>query len=291
MRKVLSIAGATTLEIACDPLAMLITLSAMAMSTLAGALHYHQFGEPSRMAREAGLSSLLVGGLAFAVFGAVRTIRREIESGTLQMALARSVSRGGFFAAKLAGVAAATLAFFLAVWANSLVAVRGAELGARFAQGDIAKVFGPSLALGTAAMVVPLAAAALLNRFAGFRFVRTAMNLMLAVSLAGVCYRFDGSLAARQLGAAAMLVPPVLFFGAFAGAAAVRLQGNAAVALAFALAALSLPVLGAHYLPGSLAAGGSVPAGHCALAFAAAAPLVAAAVMAGTELLGGKDVA
>lgn len=277
------------LEIACDPLALLIALSALALSTFAGALHYHQFGEPSRMAREAGLSAILVPGLAFCIFSTVRTLRREIESGTVQMALAHSLSRGAFLAAKLVGVAAACLVFFATVWANSLVAVRGAELGAAAAHGDIARVWGPSLAWGVAPLVAAPVLAALLNRFAGMRFVRSATLIALAVSLAGVFYRPDPSLALRQLGVALPLLPPALFFVALSGAAAVRLSGNAAASLAFVVAALALPVFGSHYLSDALEKGGAVPWGYVAATFAAALPLTAAALLAGVELFKERD--
>ncbi len=281
---------ATLLEIACDPLALLITLSALALSTFAGALHYHQFGEPSRMAREAGVSALLIPGLAFAVFSSIRAIRREMESGTVQMALAHSVSRAGFLFAKMTGVLAAFSIFFATVWANSLVAVKGSELGALAANGDIARVWGPSLALGVAAIAVPPVLGAILNRFASLRFVRTATFLALFISLAGVFYKFDSALALRQLGLSLAVFPPVIFFMALAGAAAVRLKGNSASALSFAVMAFALPVLGAHYLPDALENGGSVPLGYLALAFAAALPLAAAAFLAGVGLFCERDL-
>ena len=107
MRQFFSIARATALEMASEPLALLLTLSAMALAVLAPIMHYHQFGEASRMARDAGLSALLVFGIAYAVFCTVKSVRREIDSGTLEMALAHPVSRAGFFLAKLTGAALA----------------------------------------------------------------------------------------------------------------------------------------------------------------------------------------
>jgi len=243
------------------------------------------------MAREAGLSAILVPGIAFAVFSSIRTIRRELESGTLQMALAHPVSRRTFLAAKLAGVLGAYGVFFVTVWASSLVAVRGAILGAAAANGDIARVWGPSLAIGTAAIVVPLAAGAVLNRFAGFRFARTAAFTALAVAATGVFYKFDAALSAAHLASSLPLVAPAVFFTVFAGAAAVRLEGNNAASLLFLVAAVSLPVLGAHYIPEAAAGGAPAPWLYAACSLLAVAPLAAAAFIAGAELFNGKDVA
>lgn len=285
-----SIVRATALEIACDALALLVTLAALALSTFAGALHYHQFGEPARMAREAGLSALMVGGIVFCVFSCVRTIRREIESQTVQMALSHSVSRGSFLCAKIAGVLAAYALFFAIVLANSMTAVRGSVLGAEMARGGIARVWGPSLAFGVAPMILPLVAAAALNRFLGMRFVKGAMALMLFVSLAGVFYRPDWGLAARQAGAALALVPPAVFFTALAGALAAKFPSNASLALSFAAVLAGLPAFGAHYLADAVSKGAPVPWGFVALTYAAASPLVAAALLAGVRLFKGMKV-
>ena len=179
MRQFFSIARATALEMASEPLALLLTLSAMALAVLAPIMHYHQFGEASRMARDAGLSALLVFGIAYAVFCTVKSVRREIDSGTLEMALAHPVSRSGFFLAKLTGAALAYLVFAVTVTAVSVTTVNGAEIGGRIAAkvGDVATVFGPSRVCAISAIVVPTVLGAVLNRFARFRFTLTATVL------------------------------------------------------------------------------------------------------------------
>ena len=91
--RIRAVIKATTLELVSEPLFFLLTVSAVGVLTIASFLHVHQFGEPSRMARDVGLSSVLIFGIVFAVFSAIRVFRREIESGTLQMALSRPISR------------------------------------------------------------------------------------------------------------------------------------------------------------------------------------------------------
>ena len=115
-RQVRAIIKATTLEVVSEPLFFLLTISAVGFLTLASFLHVHQFGEPSRMARDVGFSSVLVFGLIFAVFAAIKSFRREIESGMLQMALSHPIARRTYFLAKTAGLFASCLVFYTVVF-------------------------------------------------------------------------------------------------------------------------------------------------------------------------------
>lgn len=291
MRRHLAIVRTTALEVCSEPLAFLLTLTALGCAAVLPALHFHQFGDPSRMARDAGLSALLIVGLFYATFCTVKAYRREIESGTLQMALAASVSRAGFFLAKLAGVFLAYLVFAATVTGVALTAVTGAERGGALAAqtGDVAKMYGPSLALALAAIVLPPVAAAALNRFLRFRFVPTAALLSLALALAGACCFFSPRLAARFLGAALLLVFPAAVFMAASAAFAVRWPANAATALAGLLFAVSLPNLGDYYLSDALSRGGAVPWAYVGLAALCALPLVAAFALLGIRLFKDRD--
>ena len=175
----------TALEVISEPLTFLMLLSALAMSALAPAFHYHQFGEATRMARDAGVSALMVGGTIVALYGAMRTIRRDLESGTAAMTLSHGVSRGQYFLWKTLGVMAAYLLWTFALSLQSLVMVQGAAVGGVIAKetGDVAKVFGPSLALALVPVVLPIILAGFLHRFAHCRFVLTANVTTLILSL------------------------------------------------------------------------------------------------------------
>lgn len=293
MRRWWAIVRATALEIASEPLALLLTLSASALAVLTPAFHYHQFGEASRMARDAGLSALMVGSLAFAIFCTVKSVRREIESGTLEMALSHPVSRTAFFLSKVLGAALACLVFAVTVTAVSLTTVNGAEIGGRIAAatGDVAQLYRPSLAVAVAAVVASPVIAAALNRFARFRYSLTAVVTALVLSVAGVCYRPDAALAARFLPAAAMLVLPAVVFVTAAAAAAVRWRANAATSALGLLFAAALPALGNYYLSDALSRGGSVAWSHVALAAALTAPLVAGFALLGIHFFKGRDIA
>lgn len=292
MRRWRSIAGATALEILSEPLSLLVSVAAQVLATLAPAFHYHQFGEATRMARDSGFSALLVGVLAVAVFGTVRSFRREIESGTAQMALAHPVSRAGFFLAKTSGAACACLVVASILFATAVVMVNGAAIGGDVAAatGSLAKVWGPSLAIGVGSFLVPLAVAALLNRFARFRFVLTFFVLAFASSVAGMSYRPDVRLVARMVPVALTIVLPAAVFLALTAAAAVRFGAHATVSAAGLLFACALPFLGNYCLSDALSKGGTLPWAYVGLAALAIFPATVAFLLVGVYLFNGKDV-
>lgn len=220
-------------------------LSALALSALAPAFHYHQFGDPTRMARDAGISALVVFGAIVAVYGAIKSFRRDIESGTAAVCLSHGVSRRGFFVAKFTGLLSACAVFFLAVAADSIIIVRGAAIGGRIAaaSGDLARIWGPSLAVALCPLVLPLVLAAALNRFFRFRFVLSANLLMLFLALAGMFFRLDLPLALGHLADLAAASLPLVVWLAAASAFAVRLRTNAAAALAALVIVVQLPFL------------------------------------------------
>lgn len=245
------------------------------------------------MARDAGLSALFTCGLLVAVFGTIRSFRREIETGTLQMALAHPVSRTVFFLAKVVGITGACAVFSAIVFLTALTIVNGAAIGGEIAakSGDIAKIWGPSLALGLGTILLPLVIAAALNRFAQFRFVLTFFAFAVVLALAGAAYRLDLGLAGRLASVVALVFVFILAFLSLSAAAAVRFRANGAAAAAGLLFVLALPVIGNYYLPDALANGGSVSPVDFVFAVLAAVPAIAAFLLAGIGLINGKDVA
>ena len=294
MRGIMSVAKATALEILSEPLTLLVLLAALTMAVLAPAFHYHQFGEATRMARDAGFSALFTCGSVVAVFGTIRAFRREVESGTLQMALSHPISRGGFFIAKVVGAFVAYLAFAATVFGTSLAIVEGARVGGAIAArtGDIARLSGPFLAAGVAVMLVPLLLGAALNRFARFRFVLTALVAAFALASAagGVSAALDPALLPRYAPVALLLVPPALVLLVLSAAFAVRFRANAAAAAAGLVAALCLPAVGNYYMSDALSKGGEVSWGYVAFAALAALPAVLAFALLGLRFIGGRDV-
>ena len=292
MRRWCSIAKATALEILSEPLSLLLLVAALALATLAPAFHYHQFGEATRMARDAGFSALFTCGILVSVFGAIKSFRREIETGTAQMALSHPISRTGFFLSKVMGAAMAGAFFATVVLATLLTIVNGAAIGGALAaeKGDLAKLWGPSLAIGVGTIILPLILGALLNRFLRCRFVLTFFVCALAMSLGGACYRIDLHLAWRLAPVAVLILVMVATFLTIASAAAVRFKVNGAAAVVGVMFALCLPAVGNYYLPDALAKGGHLAWSYVGLAALSAFPLALAFLLLGICFFNGKDV-
>jgi len=292
MRRWHAIARATAFEMISEPLSLLLLISALSLAVLAPAFHYHQFGEATRMARDSGLSALFTGGLAFAVFVTIKSFRREFESGTAAMALAHSLSRGAFFTAKVAGALAAYAVYAATVAATTLVMVRGAEIGGAVAArtGDIARVWGPSFAIGVCAVVVPPIAAAALNRFARFRFVSTSFLLALLLSVGGAAYSFRASLASSLAPVMVLAAAVAPAFLCAAAAFSARFRANASAAATGLVFAAFLPCVGAYYMSDALSRGGFLPWSYVGVAAFALVPAEAAFILLGVHFLDRLDL-
>lgn len=245
MKPVKAIIKATALSIISEPLSLLLLLTALLVSTLAPAFHYHQFGDPTRMAKDAGISSLVVFALIFAATGAIKTFRREIESGTAALALSHAVSRRGFFVAKAFGVMGALSLFVLAVSANSVAIVNGASIGGKLAasNGDIARLYGPSFLIAVGVFLLPSIIAAILNRFARFRFCLTAFLLMVLFSCGSTMFRFDSKLASEIFSLDLLSATPSFIIAAAASAYASRFRINVASLLTMVTIGLMCPIM------------------------------------------------
>ena len=256
---------------------MLVLVAALVMEVLAPAFHYHQFGEPTRMACDAGVSALFTCGMVFAVFPTIRAFRREVESGTLEMALAHPVSRGGFFLAKAAGSLVAYFAFAAIVFTTSLVTVAGADIGGRIAAktGGVARLYGPCFAAALAVPVLSLVVGAALNRFARFRFVPSVFAIAAVLSAAGAVWFVVPTIAARMFGAAVPVAISATIPLAAAAAFSVRFKSNAAASACGIVVALMLPAFGNYVLSDALSGGGRVPWSYVSLVAAATVPAVA----------------
>lgn len=245
MKPIKAIIKATAFSIISEPLSLLLLLTALLVSTLAPAFHYHQFGDPTRMAKDAGVSSLVVFALIFAATGAIKTFRREIESGTAALALSHAVSRRGFFVAKALGVMGALSLFVLAVSANSVAIVNGASIGGKLAasNGDIARLYGPSFLIAVGVFLLPSIIAAILNRFARFRFCLTAFLLMVLFSCGSTMFRFDSKLASEIFSLDLLSATPSFIIAAAASAYASRFRINVASLLTMVTIGLMCPIM------------------------------------------------
>ena len=294
MRESISIIKATALEILSEPLSLLVILASLVIAVLAPAFHYHQFGEATRMARDAGLSSVLMGGLVIAVFGTIRAFRREVDSGTMAMALAHPVSRTEFFLAKTLGAGVAYLVFSAVVFLTALIIVDGAAIGGAIAakSGDIARLYGPNLAEGVGVIVLPLVVGATLNRFGSMRFVLSAfvIALLLSVVFAVLSVVRDAAGLLCLLPVATLIVLFTFVPLVAAAAFAVRFRANAAASSAGLVLILLIPAVGNYYRADALSRGGTVPWAYVGCAAFAVLPALLLFLFLGIHFINGRDI-
>ena len=250
LRAAQALAGSARREATADPASLLLLMTAVAAVHLAPAFQFHRLGEPGRLARDGGLSALLVFGGVFAAVAALRTVGREIESGVAAAALVRPVSRTMFVAAKTAGVVAAFARFAFALVAASALSAVSCVAGSRMEGDDgTACVSGVCLALGFGSEIFAVLCAALANRFGRRAFPSTCFSLVmwsqplaLAAALAFPLHReaAGDALLGQFLPAAVSVFAAVCAFACAASALSTRLRGAAAPAALALVAAASL---------------------------------------------------
>ena len=321
MRRFLALARTAALESLAEPLSAVVFLSALLTVHLAPVFHYHRFGEAARLPRECGMSALLVFGLVFATAAAVRTIGRELASGTASVALALSVPRALFHCAKTTGVFAAFSLFALADVCATLLSARSSELGAQMASlGADVRIWGPGMASGVGLTILAFVFAAAANRFLRWRFcvsacILTALAQIVAVAVAFLLGGFadKGAFlddAVRLLPAFAVLAAACLVFVALAAALATRLDSahvtailSGAVLLSFLAEYLArvrpavgcvirsmLPVLSDFWVADKLAGGGALAGAEVARLIGTAALLAALWLGIGSVLLSRREL-
>ena len=245
MRRFLAIARTAAIETMSQPLsAILFPVSVLAVHVLPS-LQYHRFGVPGRLARETGLSSLFVFGLLFAVPAAVRSIGRELESGTAAAVLALGVSRSLYFMARLSGVFAVFALFFAGVLSATLLSsfscVKASTI---FVENGVVRVWGPAFAVGVSGAILAFAVAAFLNRFANRRFCMWTCILAVTFQLPGLALIEGASPLMSALPAFSSLAAACVVYTMMAGALAIRLKANGVAMLiaAAVVAGFLMPV-------------------------------------------------
>jgi hypothetical protein len=124
LRQVAAIAATTLVEAIQQPVAFLILLSAVLTTLLVPVFQFHRFSEDGRLARDSGLSCMLVFGLVLAAGAAGRSVAEEIERGTAAAVIGKPVSRVTFVLAKWLGIFGVVALFWCGVLAATLLSER-----------------------------------------------------------------------------------------------------------------------------------------------------------------------
>lgn len=314
-----AVARTTAVELASQPVVLLLLLTGCVMTALIPLLHFHDFGEPGRLVRDGGLAYQLVIGTILSVFSVSRSIHDELDDGTALPALAKPVSRGVFLAGKWLGAMAVIFRFWLATLATTIVAFR---VSPRFVDlGEEGMAFVTDSTAQSILLVVPavsLAVAGFLHNRRRTRFCLAAVSLVQWLSVAALVvtilfdrqWRFAPAFSNAAL-AIALASLPVLFavgtISAIAAALSVRLAAAPVMALAALLvaaglswdsicaswpllAALPVPDIQDFWLPDMLSGQGTIPVRYLAMSFVYAASIALFALLCGTAALENRDV-
>ncbi len=232
----------TVVELARDPLCVLLTATAMILTVLVPPIVSFQLGEETRMARDGALAFQLVFGLLLAGLAASSTLNRELREGTAAGIFCFGVPRGVFFLAKFAGVATMVGWFVWCLILSTVISIRTAP---RYFETDFFTLNLFILALALA----PLGAAGL-NFFARRPFwssVLLLLGALLPLPLVGAAFRPSGEswglplpLDWQTLPANLLVAEALLVLTALCMMLAARLDGLRTMAAAGVIVALGL---------------------------------------------------
>lgn len=108
------------------PVVLLLTLGAVILTIVMPLLITHNFGEAGRLARDGGLAFQFVFGLFVAGYASA-SLSRDVESGTISLALSRPVYRELVIVAKFMGITVLIMIFSFSCSLATLIAERVAE--------------------------------------------------------------------------------------------------------------------------------------------------------------------
>jgi len=261
-KQVWAIARTTVTEAIQQPIAFLLQLTAVLTALLVPVFQFHRFGEDGRLARDSGLSCMLVFGLVLAAGTAGRSVADEIARGTAATAIGKPVERVTFVISKWLGVFGVVVVFWCGMLAATLTAERSSAhfvvqgQFAGYATDPLTLVLGLGGAVG--ALVVAAAGHYFWHRrFGVVAFLGIALSQVAVLGLCGFYNRFGEFYPAhaeaacacgeehtagvalfyhpeinwRVISAAVLVLLALAVFSALATALATRLQTGAALAI------------------------------------------------------------
>ncbi len=323
LRQLFLVARATSLEGLQQPIALLLTLSCVLLTSLGPLVHLHVFGEEGRLARDNGLALMLVFGLLVVGFTAGFTITEELRRGTAAALLAKPVGRMTFLLGKWMGVVGVLVVFAAASTMATLLAERTAE---RFV--ETASFYGSTIdrysGIGSLAVVaLALLLAGLLNFFRGLRFGLAAFVALISLQgllLAGCGFitrtgerpaAFDVQLNPRVLSAAFLIFLLLMLYAAVGSAVSTRCGTTTTLAIFVILLFIGfladslfgqshgmpsrlcyalVPDVQHFWLADALANGGRIPLSYLAEASVHAVAYTSAVLLLGTAAFLRRDV-
>lgn len=124
MRQVLTIATNAFMELARQPVFLLLLTCSASFNVFLAAVPYFGFGEDPKLVKDSTLAVMLLSGLFGAVLSASASVGHEIRSGTALAVLSKPVSRAQFILAKYLGLAGALTLLTYVNAVSALIASR-----------------------------------------------------------------------------------------------------------------------------------------------------------------------
>jgi ABC-type transport system involved in multi-copper enzyme maturation permease subunit len=185
MRQFVTIAGNAFMELARQPMFLLLTTSSAVFEIFLATPYYFAFGDEPKLVVNSVLATMFLTGLFGAVLSASSTVARELRTGTALAVLSKPVSRGQFLLAKYAGVA---LALSLLTYVNLIAAL----VASRMAFDAYGSTDLPALCIFAAGVILAYAMAGFGNFFLRRTFVSDAFfGLVVMTTLAAfVIFQF-----------------------------------------------------------------------------------------------------
>lgn len=247
LTKLLGIGSNTFRETIRQPVYGLLLAFTIAVLIFNPMLALYTLDDDNKFMQEIGLSTLLVGGLLFAAFGASRGLSVEVENKTALTVLSKPVSRTTFILGKYLGLAAAVTLAMYVVGLVFLFTVRHKVMQSASQPYD-----QPVWMFGALAALFSLLVAALWNYLSGAHFPTAALAvgtpvLTIGLLLTGIWDAkwnlndpYGKGIDVAMLAAMLLVWQAVLLLAAIALAAGTRLKQAATLAVTFGALLLGL---------------------------------------------------
>lgn len=122
-----ALASLTAIEVARQPISLLLLATSVVLIGLAPLLLMHNFGENGKMVRDSALAIHFVFGIILTGYAASTALAREIKKGTVSAVLSKPVGRSTLLLAKFAGVASLVFLFSVCCTMASMLGEKSAE--------------------------------------------------------------------------------------------------------------------------------------------------------------------
>ncbi len=198
----------TRIELLAHPVILLLIFVPILLTLITPIFQFQQFSQDGRLARDCGLASFFLFGVAITLFGAVRTVTGELHTGVAAATLSKPLSRHIWLMGKWFGITAVLLTFAC----SSILAVMLAEAFSPHYQSLGRYVDWPLCLSALGATLFAMVAGAVLNRNYGMRLTLCATHI-LPFALAGVAVIYTLLSPEVPLKALSLQGGVLLFFG------------------------------------------------------------------------------